>query len=75
MDGAPLVDVLGTQGIIPGVKVDRGTVASAGSPGEMVTEGLDGLRPRLAHYVSMGALFAKWRAVVTIGRAGQPWRA
>ncbi len=57
--------------ILPGIKVDTGAKALAASPGEMVTEGLDGLRERLADYVSRGARFAKWRAVITIGE-GRP---
>jgi fructose-bisphosphate aldolase class I len=66
-DGTPLVEVLSRQGIIPGIKVDRGAKALAGAPGEQVTEGLDGLRERLAEYSALGARFAKWRAVITIG--------
>ena len=66
-DGAPLVEVLKRQGIIPGIKVDKGVKALAGFPGEKVTEGLDGLRERLAEYARLGAHFTKWRAVITIG--------
>jgi fructose-bisphosphate aldolase, class I len=66
-DGTPLVEVLSRQGIIPGIKVDRGAKALAGAPGEQVTEGLDGLRERLAEYSALGARFAKWRAIITIG--------
>jgi fructose-bisphosphate aldolase, class I len=66
-DGTPLVEVLSRQGIIPGIKVDRGGKALAGAPGEQVTEGLDGLRERLAEYSALGARFAKWRAIITIG--------
>ena len=66
-DGVPLVDVLTKQGVIPGIKVDKGTKALAGSPTEMITEGLDGLRERLQEYRSLGARFTKWRAVITIG--------
>ena len=66
-DGTPLVEVLARQGIIPGIKVDRGAKALAGAPGEQVTEGLDGLRERLAEYAGLGARFAKWRAVIAIG--------
>jgi fructose-bisphosphate aldolase class I len=66
-DGTPLVAVLARQGILPGIKVDKGTVALAGFPGEKITEGLDGLRARLEEYRTLGAHFAKWRAVVTIG--------
>jgi len=66
-DGTPFVEVLQRQGIIPGIKVDAGTKPLAGFPGEVVTEGLDGLRGRLAEYASLGARFAKWRAVIRIG--------
>ncbi len=61
------VDVLNQAGIIPGIKVDEGAKALAGFPGEKVTEGLDGLRGRLAAYFQLGARFAKWRAVIAIG--------
>ncbi|HET7480544.1 MAG TPA: class I fructose-bisphosphate aldolase [Rubrobacteraceae bacterium] len=66
-DGAPLPKILEDQGIIPGIKVDAGAKEMALAPGEKVTEGLDGLRERLAEYRAMGARFAKWRAVITIG--------
>jgi len=66
-DGTPFVKVLIEAGIIPGIKVDAGAKELAGHPGEKVTEGLDGLRDRLAEYVRMGARFAKWRAVIAIG--------
>ncbi|MFI5007462.1 MAG: class I fructose-bisphosphate aldolase [Solirubrobacterales bacterium] len=66
-DGTPLVEILARQGIIPGIKVDRGAKPLAGAPGEQVTEGLDGLRERLAEYAKLGARFAKWRAVIAIG--------
>ena len=66
-DGTPFVDVLVEAGIIPGIKVDAGAVNLARHPDEKVTEGLDGLRERLAEYFKMGALFAKWRAVIKIG--------
>ena len=66
-DGTPLVEVLARQGIIPGIKVDKGAKALAGFSGEKITEGLDGLRDRLAEYVNLGARFTKWRAVITIG--------
>ena len=66
-DGTPLVDLLRSKGVIPGIKVDAGAMPLAGSPGELVTEGLDGLRPRLEEYYGLGARFAKWRAVITIG--------
>lgn len=67
VDGTPFVDVLNHQGIIPGIKVDGGAKALAGFPGEKMTEGLDGLRERLAEYAKLGARFTKWRAVITIG--------
>lgn len=66
-DGRPFPKVLADQGIAPGIKVDTGAKNLAGAPGEKITEGLDGLRERLAKYVAMGAKFAKWRAVITIG--------
>jgi fructose-bisphosphate aldolase class I len=66
-DGTPLVEVVTHLGIIPGIKVDRGAKPLAGAPGEQVTEGLDGLRERLAEYTALGARFAKWRAVIVIG--------
>jgi fructose-bisphosphate aldolase class I len=64
--GAPLVSLLNDRGLIPGIKVDQGARSLAGSPGERVTEGLDGLRERLEGYRRLGARFAKWRAVFTI---------
>lgn len=66
-DGTPLVKYMQQAGMIPGIKVDAGAHALAGHPGEKVTEGLDGLRARLKEYHSLGARFAKWRAVITIG--------
>ncbi|AGA34707.1 Fructose-bisphosphate aldolase class I [Thioalkalivibrio nitratireducens DSM 14787] len=66
-DGVPFVQALADQGILPGIKVDFGAKDLAGHPGEKVTEGLDGLRERLAEYAQRGAKFAKWRAVITIG--------
>ena len=66
-DGTPLMKVLTDQGIIPGIKVDTGAKALVGAPGEQITEGLDGLRERLNEHASLGARFAKWRAVITIG--------
>jgi fructose-bisphosphate aldolase class I len=72
-DGTPFVKVLIDAGIIPGIKVDDGAKALAAHPGEKVTEGLDGLRERLAEYVSLGARFAKWRAVITIGDSIPSW--
>ena len=65
-DGTPFTEVLEKQGIIPGIKVDAGAKDLALFPGEKVTEGLDGLRKRLAEYHELGARFAKWRAVITI---------
>jgi fructose-bisphosphate aldolase class I len=65
-DGTPLVKVLEDQGILPGIKVDLGAKPLAGADGETVTEGLDGLRERLAEYRSLGARFAKWRATYSI---------
>ncbi len=66
-EGAPFAKALADIGIIPGIKVDTGAKPMAAFPGEKITEGLDGLRARLAEYVQMGARFAKWRGVVTIG--------
>jgi fructose-bisphosphate aldolase class I len=65
-DGTPFIKVITDAGIIPGIKVDTGAKDMAGHPGEKITEGLDGLRDRLAEYFQMGARFAKWRAVITI---------
>ncbi|MBI4189449.1 MAG: fructose-bisphosphate aldolase class I [Betaproteobacteria bacterium] len=67
-DGTPFAQVLKKNGILAGIKVDTGAKSLAGAPGEQVTEGLDGLRERLAEYKKMGAMFAKWRAVITIGK-------
>ena len=64
--GMPLAEALEVQGVVPGIKVDTGAKRLAGSPEETVTEGLDGLRERLSEYRSMGARFAKWRAVIRI---------
>jgi fructose-bisphosphate aldolase class I len=66
-DGTPLPEILTGQGIIPGIKVDTGTTALAGFPGEKITQGLDGLADRLVAYRELGARFTKWRAVITIG--------
>jgi fructose-bisphosphate aldolase class I len=66
-DGTPFLKVIARSGIVPGIKVDTGAKAMAGHPGEKITEGLDGLRERLAEYAGMGARFAKWRAVIAIG--------
>jgi fructose-bisphosphate aldolase class I len=72
--GAPFAKALAGVGIIPGIKVDTGAKPLAGHPGETVTEGLDGLRERLAEYAGMGARFAKWRGVIAIDK-GLPTRA
>ena len=66
-DGTPLVQVLTDQGIIPGIKVDNGTQPIPEASGELMTEGLDGLRDRCKEYAEIGARFTKWRAVITIG--------
>lgn len=66
-DGVRFVDHMEEVGILPGIKVDTGAHPLAGHPGEKITEGLDGLRGRLAEYRDLGARFAKWRAVITIG--------
>ena len=66
-DGRTFVDVLRSAGMIPGIKVDTGAKPLAGFPGETVTEGLDGLRARLEEYRGLGARFAKWRAVISVG--------
>jgi fructose-bisphosphate aldolase, class I len=65
--GVPFLNLLQTAGIIPGIKLDLGAKDLPGCPGEKVTEGLDGLHDRIAEYYQMGARFAKWRAVITIG--------
>jgi fructose-bisphosphate aldolase class I len=70
-DGTPMVKLLEDEGIIPGIKVDTGAKALAFAEGETVTEGLDGLRERLAEYRELGARFAKWRATYSVG-AGLP---
>jgi fructose-bisphosphate aldolase, class I len=66
-DGVPFPRLMADNGMIPGIKVDKGTHPLAGFPGEVVTEGLDGLRDRLKEYYGLGARFAKWRAVIHIG--------
>src|SRR5271157_3879764 len=70
-DGTPLVKLIEKAGALPGIKVDTGIKPLPNCPGEVVTEGLDGLRERLAQYRGLGAKFAKWRAVIDIG-AGIP---
>ncbi|MEM8987266.1 MAG: class I fructose-bisphosphate aldolase [Pseudomonadota bacterium] len=69
-DGTPLVKLIQDAGSIPGIKVDKGAKDFTAFAGEKVTEGLDGLRERLAEYYELGARFAKWRAVIDIGRGG-----
>jgi fructose-bisphosphate aldolase class I len=66
-DGTPFPKLLESKGMIPGIKVDLGAKPLAGAPDETVTEGLDGLRERLAEYYDLGARFTKWRAVISIG--------
>ena len=66
-DSTPIVSILQEQGVIPGIKVDRSTNLLANTDGELITDGLDGLRDRLAEYYEIGARFTKWRAVITIG--------
>ena len=63
----PFAEYMAKNGILPGIKVDKGPQPLAGFPGEVVTEGLDGLRERLKEYAQLGARFAKWRAVINIG--------
>jgi len=65
-DGTPLVDALSRRGILPGIKVDKGTVGLPGAPGDLITQGLDGLGERLKAYKEKGARFAKWREVYGI---------
>jgi fructose-bisphosphate aldolase class I len=71
-EGVPFADLLSTRGIIPGIKVDKGAKALALYPSDKVTEGLDGLRERLAEYRQLGAKFAKWRAVIQIDEHDVP---
>lgn len=71
-DGTPLVKLIEDAGAIPGIKVDAGAKALAGAEGETITEGLDGLRERLAEYHDLGARFAKWRAVIDINGEDVP---
>jgi len=68
-DETPMVNILTERGMTPGIKVDTGAKPLAGADGELVTEGLDGLRERLAEYRALGAKFAKWRGVITIGES------
>ena len=67
-DGTPFPELLRSKGVVPGIKVDTGAKPLALAEGETVTEGLDGLRDRLAEYHQLGARFAKWRAMITIGK-------
>jgi fructose-bisphosphate aldolase, class I len=67
-DGTPLVKLIEKAGSLPGIKVDKGTQPLPNCPGEVITEGLDGLRQRLIEYRGLGAKFAKWRAVIDIGK-------
>ena len=69
-DGTPLAMLISDSGAVPGIKVDMGAKDLAGAPGEKITEGLDGLRDRLNEYYELGARFAKWRAVIEMGRDG-----
>jgi fructose-bisphosphate aldolase class I len=71
-DGTPLVQIITQAGALPGIKVDKGIKPLPNCPGEVVTEGLDGLRERLAEYRSLGAKFAKWRAVIDIAAGPVP---
>jgi fructose-bisphosphate aldolase class I len=72
-DGTPLVKVIEKAGSLPGIKVDAGIKPLPYCPGEVITEGLDGLRTRLAEYRGLGAKFAKWRAVIDIGTGIPTW--
>ena len=74
-DGRPFAQAVGELGILSGIKVDTGAKPCPGLPGETITEGLDGLPARLAHYVEIGASFAKWRAVFTITDEKPSWGA
>ncbi|MDP2586131.1 MAG: class I fructose-bisphosphate aldolase, partial [Candidatus Levybacteria bacterium] len=68
IDGLTVPEYLSSKGILPGIKVDKGVVDLQNFPGEKITEGLGGLRERLKEYAQLGAKFAKWRAVITIGQ-------
>ena len=72
-DSTPFVDIIKAAGAVPGIKVDQGAKPIPGSQAEKVTEGLDGLRDRLAKYYERGARFAKWRAVITITDGAPTW--
>src|SRR6266852_3222987 len=71
-DGTPLVKLIEEAGALPGIKVDKGTKPLPFCPGEVITEGLDGLRERMDEYRKLGARFAKWRAVIDIGPGTPP---
>jgi len=71
-NGKSLVDLIKAAGAVPGIKVDLGAKPLPNFPGELITEGLDGLRERLSEYHELGARFAKWRGVITIGEDGRP---
>jgi fructose-bisphosphate aldolase class I len=75
VDGTPLVDLIKATGAVPGIKVDAGAKSLAAHPGETITEGLDGLRERLAEYYKLGARFAKWRGVISISDDLPTWGA
>ena len=74
-DGTPLVDMIKAAGAVPGIKVNSGAKPLAGYPGETITEGLDGLRDKLAEYYKLGARFAKWRGVISISYGLPSWGA
>ena len=74
-DGTALVKLIEQVGSVPGIKVDKGTAALPGFPGETITEGLDGLNARMAEYYGLGARFAKWRAVIDIAAGVPTWTA
>jgi fructose-bisphosphate aldolase class I len=75
VDGTPLVEIIKAAGSVPGIKVDAGAKPLAAYPGETITEGLDGLRERLAEYYGLGARFAKWRGVISISYGLPSWGA
>ncbi|HEY5776196.1 MAG TPA: class I fructose-bisphosphate aldolase [Xanthomonadales bacterium] len=72
-DGTPLPQLAETHGIVPGIKVDKGTIALVNAPGDLITQGLDGLADRLQVYKQQGARFAKWREVYPIGKHNPKW--
>jgi len=72
-DGTPLADIIKASGSVPGIKVDAGAKPMPGFPEETITEGLDGLRERLAEYYGLGARFAKWRGVISIADGLPSW--